>query len=61
MSNATAHTLEPERLLTPKRRRVSSYRSPTELALFGPGDVLTAEPALPGFTLPVADLFPADI
>jgi Uma2 family endonuclease len=44
-------------LVDPQRRRVSCYRSPTELALLGPGDTLTAEPMLPGFTLPVAELF----
>lgn len=44
-------------LVDPQRRRVSCYRSPTELALLGPGDTLTAEPMLPGFALPVAGLF----
>jgi Uma2 family endonuclease len=44
-------------LLDPRRRRVSCYSSPTELTLSGPGDILTAEPILPGLKLPVADLF----
>jgi hypothetical protein len=34
-------------------------RGPTELALLGPGDSLTAEPMLPGFALPVFELLGA--
>ena len=45
-------------LVDPQRRRVSCYRSPTDLAVLEPGDTLTAEPMLPGFALPVAELFP---
>lgn len=44
-------------ILDPRRRRVSCYRSPTELELRGAGDTLTAEPMLPGLRLSVADLF----
>jgi len=47
-------------IVDPQRRRVSCYRSPTQLALLGPGDTLTAEPMLPGFALPVVELFGAD-
>jgi Uma2 family endonuclease len=44
-------------LVDPQRQRVSCYRSPTDLDVLGLGDTLTAEPMLPGFRLPVADLF----
>jgi Uma2 family endonuclease len=44
-------------VVDPQRRRVSCYRGPTELALLGPGDTLTAEPMLPGFELSVSELF----
>jgi Uma2 family endonuclease len=44
-------------IVDPRRRRISCYRSPTALALLGPGDTLTAEPMLPGFSLAVSDLF----
>ncbi len=47
-------------VVDPQRRRVSCYRSPTDLALLGPGDTLTAEPILPGFMLPVSELFGSD-
>jgi len=47
-------------VVDPHRHRVSCYRSPTELALLGPGDTLTAEPMLPGFELPVSELFSTD-
>ena len=45
-------------LVDPQRRCVSCYRSPTKLSVVGPNGALTAEPMLPGFTLPVSDLFP---
>jgi Uma2 family endonuclease len=44
-------------LVDPQRRRVSCFRSPTDLSVLGPGESLTAEPMLPGFALPVAELF----
>jgi Uma2 family endonuclease len=47
-------------IVGPQRRHVSCYRSPTELALWGRGDTLTAEPMLPGFELPVFELFGTD-
>jgi Uma2 family endonuclease len=45
-------------LVDPQRRCVSCYRGPTKLSVVGPNGTLTAEPMLPGFTLPVSDLFP---
>ena len=47
-------------VVDPQRRRVSCYRSPTDLALLGPADTLTAELILPGFMLPVSELFDCD-
>jgi Uma2 family endonuclease len=44
-------------LVDPQRRCVSCHHSPADLEVLGPEDILTAEPMLPGFTLPVADLF----
>jgi Uma2 family endonuclease len=44
-------------LVDPQRQRVSCYRSPTNLDVLGLADTLTAEPMLPGFQLPVAELF----
>ncbi len=40
-----------------KQRRLFSYRSLTEVRQFTEGDVFTDEELLPGFRLPVADLF----
>jgi len=44
-------------VLDPRRREVFSYRSLTEVQRFGEGQVLTEEEILPGFALPVSELF----
>lgn len=41
----------------PERRSVIAF-GPDHAAVFRAGDVITAEPVLPGFTCPVSDLFP---
>ena len=43
--------------IDPRRREVGVYRSPEQCMTLGEGDVLTAEPLLPGFSLPLTDLF----
>lgn len=44
-------------IVDPERRYVLAYRSLLEVERFEEGDVLTDEEILPGFSLPVADLF----
>ncbi|MEW6366078.1 MAG: Uma2 family endonuclease [Acidobacteriota bacterium] len=41
----------------PASRTVYAYRSITRVSAFGPADVLAADEVLPGFAVPVADLF----
>jgi Uma2 family endonuclease len=41
----------------PVQRNVHAFRSDGPAAAFGPADALTAEPVLPDFRAPVADLF----
>jgi len=36
---------------------VDVYETPTTLRVFGPDDTLAGDPVLPGFQLPLADLF----
>jgi Uma2 family endonuclease len=44
-------------IVDPERRQVLAYRSPTEAKRFVAGDMLTGEKVLPGFSVPVDDLF----
>jgi Uma2 family endonuclease len=44
-------------IVDPERRYVLAYRSLLEVERFAEGDVLMDEEILPGFSLPVADLF----
>jgi Uma2 family endonuclease len=46
-------------VLDPRRKEVFSYRSLTEVQRFGEGQILTDEEILPGFSLPISDLFRA--
>jgi Uma2 family endonuclease len=45
-------------LVFPGQERVYAYTSPTEVRVLSRGDDLTGDPVLPGFRLPLADLFP---
>lgn len=45
-------------VVDPKARRVSVYFSPSQSQAFEPGRVLTDEVLLPGFSLPVSEIFP---
>ncbi|HEY0513444.1 MAG TPA: Uma2 family endonuclease [Thermoanaerobaculia bacterium] len=44
-------------VLDSKQRRISAYRSLTDVQHFQVGDILTDEELLPGFSLAIADLF----
>lgn len=44
-------------VVNPKRRLISSYRSLSEIGHFEAGETLADEELLPGFALPVSDLF----
>jgi Uma2 family endonuclease len=44
-------------IVDPERRYVLAYRSMLEVERFGEGDVLADDEILPGFSLPVAELF----
>lgn len=44
-------------VLVPMHRRILVYRSPTEFVQLDEGQVLTDEELLPGFSVPVAELF----
>ena len=44
-------------LILPLQERVYAYTSPTAVRILSRGDDLT-DPVLPGFRLPLADLFP---
>ncbi len=43
----------------PAARTVTAYQSNQPPAVFGPTDTLTAQPVIPGFAVPVADLLPS--
>jgi Uma2 family endonuclease len=43
----------------PAARTVTAYRANQTAFVSGAGDVLTADPVIPGFAAPVADLLPA--
>ncbi len=45
-------------LVLPAQERVYVYTSPTAVRVLSRPDELTADPVLPGFRLPLADLFP---
>jgi Uma2 family endonuclease len=44
-------------VVDPKRRKLHAYRSPSEVEQFGEGQILTDEELLPGFSVPVAEIF----
>ena len=44
-------------VVNPRRRVVSVYRSPTQVRILTEADVLDGEDVVPGWTMPVADLF----
>ena len=44
-------------VVSPVEQQIHVYESPRKVSILGPGDTLTCE-RLPGFALPVADLFP---
>jgi Uma2 family endonuclease len=44
-------------VIHPVRRTIHAYRADGTVALFGPAETLTADPVLPEFRVPVADLF----
>jgi Uma2 family endonuclease len=46
-------------VIHPKRRRFEVYESPTAVRVLGPGDVLDGGTVLPGFRLPIDDLYAA--
>jgi hypothetical protein len=41
----------------PKSRTVTAYRSRTEIAVLGASDTLTGGDVLPGFSLPLNEVF----
>jgi Uma2 family endonuclease len=43
--------------VNPETRTVAVFTAPDTFVTLGAGDVLVGEPVLPGFALPVADLF----
>jgi Uma2 family endonuclease len=45
-------------IVDPRKRQIHVYSSPTEVIRLQVGDTLDGGDILPGFTLPVADLFP---
>ncbi len=44
-------------VLDPRRQVATLYRSPSDVRVLGPGDVLDLDPELPGFSVGVAELF----
>lgn len=44
-------------VVSPVEQQIHVYESPRKVSILGPGDTLTCE-RLPGFALPVAELFP---
>ena len=44
-------------VIHPGKQTIHAYRKDGTVALFGPNDTLTAEPVLPEFRVPVAELF----
>jgi Uma2 family endonuclease len=43
----------------PAARTVTAHRAGQPAVVFGPTDALTADPVIPGFSVPVAELLPA--
>jgi Uma2 family endonuclease len=44
-------------LFYPRTRNVYVLRSPTDVQILGPGDMLSGEDVLPGFSCPIAEFF----
>jgi Uma2 family endonuclease len=44
-------------VVDPESRTVTAYRSRTQITALGPSDQLTGEDVVPGFSIPVADVF----
>lgn len=44
-------------VVNPRRRTVAVYRSPTQVRILTIGDILDGEGVIPGWSLPVADIF----
>lgn len=53
--------LDVERASNPDRRTIRIYRGDGTTRLFRAGETLENEPTLPGFRLPVADVFPEPV
>ena len=45
-------------VVDPGRRKVFTYRSPSSFRLLGVGEILEDPEILPGFSLPLSELFP---
>jgi Uma2 family endonuclease len=46
-------------IVNPKRREISVYRSPSDVAVMGAGAILREERFLPGLELPVSVVLPS--
>lgn len=44
-------------VVDPENRRVSAYRGLNQVRVYGPGDTLSGEDVLPGFSLPLNEIF----
>ena len=44
-------------VINPRRRTVAAYRSPTQARLLASGDTLDGDEVVPGWLLPVAEIF----
>lgn len=44
-------------VINPPQRTIHAYRADGTVSVFDPNDTLTADPVLPGFRVPVAELF----
>jgi hypothetical protein len=47
-------------VINPRRRIVSVFRSPTQVRILTEADVLEGEDVVPGWMLPVSDIFEDD-
>lgn len=44
-------------VINPRRNYIKAHRSFTDFSLLKPGDILTLEPVIPGFSYPVSEIF----
>jgi hypothetical protein len=53
----TEHAMTANQLVDPDTRSITVYRSRSEIRVLAPGDLLGGEDVVPGFGIPVVEVF----